>query len=699
MSAESPAASRPPQSNSANRQSGPDEPVSESRREKSLDDLPGPEEKVREFLEEFGERAHVPLSDKHGRELRPECGEEEYEVRTWETEQGGTERVEELRERRAVPWWKGVAEMLEWHEEYHRSTLRLEYGEEADPTHTLLDVDLDNSWMAAYQDKERARLKALERETCGYETCEECGERYCTEPGEHETEYVPGRYERPVVVLTGRTASGAGRPPVEHAREIADAWTDGGVRRSLRYEMNKLGLDGEEWVRWTQGEPHPGEGANRGYHHTHDIIILDAAAADGEITPATFRPVIESHVETCEHAGPEAHDLDKSGEEWARGEVDTVTVKEVSGEIEESVASYAAAYLANDKKDLLERSPEYLAWAATMWATDTRKATGTDSRTHAIEADKCRHKHHEGEQETAHGEQVTYSTKRGYKAECVMCGSPWGVKQADTLVAAKRVAGPEVSADGGTEPECETVEEAAEEELRERWPSARAVSRAGGETVERECGHEEPDTCPLCATETESPEHTVSGETPIPESAGPSERRERRAVGFERPPEWRAKAIIRDGEEFPASGGATEKRPLDLPTAPVRVVAMSARTGAKAECQECGAWCESPAEVVAHECQGRVLVRWLPATDPPAEETVLEYEEFVEAVPERLLDEHDHADGEGEHDHADGEGEHDLGERVRRYVEENPDASVPVVLGEFGLPPEVAGQVRRATEG
>jgi hypothetical protein len=695
MSAESPGVSRPPQTNSANADSGPEEPDSESGCGKSLDELPAPREKVREFLEEFGERAHVPLSTEHGREVRPECFEEEREINQYVTDDGDTERVEEVTERRAVPLWQAVANMLEWHEEYHRSTLRLEYGIESDPTHTLLDVDLENSWFAAYQDKERARLKALERETCGYETCEECEERYCTEPDDHETEWVSGAFEEPVVVLTGRTASGAGRPPVDHARSIADAWSNGGVRRSLRYVTDKLGLGSSEWVRWTQGEPHPGDGQNRGYHHAHDVIILDGAAACEEITAATFREVIETHVEACRYAGPEAHDLDKSREEWAaeETEVETVSVKEVEGEIEESVASYAAAYLANEKVDLLEREPEYLAWAATMWATNTRKATGTDSRSHAIEADRCRHKHHEGEQSVAHGEQVTYSTKRGYTVECVMCGSPWEVEQAETVVAAKRTAGPEVAADGGAVPERETAEQQAEEELRDRWQDARSVARVGGETAEKECHHEEPDTCPLCATETESPNHTVSGEVPIPESASAPER-ETVGVGFERAPSWSAKAIIRDGEEpVPATGGTTDKQPLDLPSAPTRVVSMAARDGAKAACQECGEWCDSPKEYVEHGCEGRVYVGWLPHTEAPAEETALSYEEFAEAVPAALLTESsssEESDGE--------ESEAQLGEEVTRYCENNPGATVPEVLGRFGMPPERAEEVAEELE-
>jgi len=400
-----------------------------------LSDLPTPAEKVREFLSEMGDRAHVLLSTQHGRRLRPECFEEDREVREVQLGDGGTERVEEVTERRAVPWFEAVAEMLEWHADYHRSTLRLEYGTEADPTHELLDVPLDNSWMAAYQDKERAKLKALERQTCGFETCDECETRWCQECGEHETERVAGTFEDPVVVLTGRTAAGDGRPSVDHARAIAEAWTgpngNDGAGRSLRYVLDeRLGLESDEWVRWTQGEPHTGKrsgaahGGNTGYHHAHDIIILDGAAAAESVTAETFRTVIEAHVEKCDGAGREAHDLHLSGWDEAPSSdecgcrngcdecVGTVSVKRVEDEIQESVASYAAAYLANESKDLLERSPAYLAWAATMWATGTQKGIKSDSANHAVAADRCHHKHGDGEQEIPHAAEVRRSPCR-----------------------------------------------------------------------------------------------------------------------------------------------------------------------------------------------------------------------------------------------------------------------------------------------
>lgn len=744
MSAESPESSRPPQTNSANADSGPNSEVSESRCAKSLENLPSPEEKIREFLDEFGAQAHTPLSAEHGRPLRPECFEEVRETSEVTTEDGETVEIKEVTERTAVPLWRGVANMLHWHVDYHKSTLRLEYGEESDPTHTLLDVDLDNSWFAAYQNKERAKLKAMERETCGFETCDECETRYCSEPEIHQREYVPGEYEEPVVALTSRTARGAGRPPVDHAREIADAWTSGGVRRSLRYEMDKLGLSGEDWVRWTQGEPHPGGGKNHGYHHPHDVIILDAAKAESEITAATFRPVIESHVEACEHAGPEAHDLDEDRETWAAGEVDAVTVKHVSGEIEESVASYAAAYLANEEKDLLERSPEYLAWAATMWATNTQKGIKTDSANHAIAADQCKHKHANGDQETAHGEQVTHSNKRGCKAECAMCGSPWGIDQRETLVAAKRVAGPEVGvADGGARENDESGAQTREEELRERWPDAREAASVGskatarpvskresgrelegstrrlggGESYCAACGEVEPEEESECAAtayrESEYGnrcplppehfgEHTIQEGAEYPDATvttGSEEYRgdghipfeyerppegETEVVGFARPPKWKAKSILRDGEEIPASGGTTEKRPLDLPSAPIRAVLMSARSGGVAVCQECGEWLETPEVVESHSCESAVHIGWLPATDPPAEQTTLSYSEFVEAVPGQLRD---RADSDDDEEIVVPE------EKIREFVENRGAVSVAAVLAKFDLPPSAREDV------
>lgn len=728
----------PPQTNSAKSGGGPEEPDSESRRSKTLDELPSPTEKVREFLDEFGERAHLAMSQEHGRELRSGAFEEETEISKYVMESGGTEEVEEVVERRAVPWWQTVANMLEWHADYHRSRLRLEYGQESDPTHEVLDVDLENSWFAAYQDKERAKLKALERETVGFETCEECETRYCQDTEEHETEWVEGDFGEPIVALSGRTSSGAGRPPVDHARAIAEAWANGGVRRSLRYILEtKLGLENDEWVRWTQGEPHPGEGENQGYHHAHDIVILDGAAASEpveEITAAEFKPVIDAHVAEVEHAGPRAHDLDASAEEWENGDVETVSVKHVEGEIEESVASYAAAYLANESKDLLERSPEYLAWAASMWATETQKGIKSDSANHAIKADKCKHEHATGEKETEHGERVIRRNIRGgSQIVCASCGSPWGIDQEQTLASA-RMDTADVAADGGREGP-QTREESVEEELRNGWERARSAGVVGSEVVKREVVSEPEmpelegkmvrlgggeDWCPACHTEnpeTEECPHEEYEEHPIIEGRrdadvmattgserfrgssfgsyefGESVRDvETVTAGFVRPPSWSAKAIIRDGEEIPASGGTSNRKPLDLPSAPESVVSMASSSAAVLKCEACGDVFDTIPGYLRHGCDsGRVGVGWLAASDPPAEESAMSREEFVECVPERYEPGEPESESDGDLD-----SEPQLAEEVVRYIENNPSEPAAVVAGRFNLPSERLEEIRAA---
>jgi len=712
MSAESSSGSRPPQTNSANGGSGPNGRDSEKRDETSgslPDDLPAPEDRLREFLDEMGELAHRPVSERHGMELRAECVSEERETYTAVAESGEEIERERVVSREAVPLWQAVGNMLEWHAEYHRSSLRLEYGRERDPSHEILTVDLDNSWMAAYQEQERARLKALERETCGYQVCEggECDTRWCQEPDEHPTRYVGGEFEEPVVVLTTRTASGREMAPADHAREIAETFSYGGVRRSLRYVMDKLGLESDEWVRWTQGEPHTSKragesyGTNTGYDHNHDIIILDEAAG-GEVDASDFREVIETHVAECEGAGREAHDLDVG--DWSENAeaVDTVEVKKVEDEIEESVASYAAAYLANESLDLLERSPEYLAWAATMWATETQKATGTDSRTHAIEADRCKHKYHaaDEDQDLRHGEEVVAERVRGQRRiVCLACGSPWGIDQDQTLAAA-RTGGVSAAADGGRGYGPKTLAETREEDLRSRWPSARAAASVGGPTAVKECDHDEPNQCALCAESVGA----VSNMEPIPESAEAPDPPPSVAVGFERPPSWRAVAVVRDGEEYPASGGGTDRRPLKLQDAPESVAAMAVRGPGVVKCLECGMTYDTPRAYADHGCEdGEVGVGWLAPTDPPAEESRLSRERFLAAVPDRHLEGEDRGDGDGG-EVEDGDGpagsvEAEVAERVAEYVAGQPAASVPEVMGRLTLPPSVRGVVREVVEG
>jgi hypothetical protein len=509
-------------------------------------DVPTPEERVSGIVERYGDRVFEPLSETHGRKLREEClTDPETVERTVETGDHAERVVSETVERGAIPWIGAVAEMLDWYEGYRDRSLRLGRGSEVRGDHESFLVDMDNSLTPAYQSKQYARLNGFKRQFIG---------------GEYPNgETVEGEFTDPVTVLFGLTSSslrgdGSHRPVVDHDREIREAWkgSSGSVKRTLRYVLEDgLGLETGEYAWWWQSEPHPGpEKAATAYSHSHPVVVFDRAAVSEEAAatdPETYRPVVAKHVAECEGAGWEAHSLDKA-----------VSVREAD-DIED-FASYVAEYLSvSPDDDLLERSDEYLMWAASQWATTTQKYSRSKWATAAVKADACEQQamDPEAEQTRRHAQAVVRAGPTvSHRFECAECGSPHGIDQSERSLARHRLdatAGASVEAvaatDGG-----ERVEEDSDGEsgrtLAERWPSARSAGAVGSETRVRRCDHEEPDTCPLCATETEAPDHTVSGEVPIPETA------EARSVsgwseGFDRPPEWKPEAVVQtaSGEE------------------------------------------------------------------------------------------------------------------------------------------------------
>lgn len=116
------------------------------------------------------------------------------------------------------------------------------------------------------------------------------------------------------------------------------------------------------------------------------------AAADGEVDPAdpeTYRPVVDKHVELCEHAKHSAHKINESDES-------AVSVNPPD-EIDE-VASYVSKYLVvGPDQDPLERSPEYLMYAASQLASSTQKYSRLRWATAGIKADRCQQQYLNGE--------------------------------------------------------------------------------------------------------------------------------------------------------------------------------------------------------------------------------------------------------------------------------------------------------------
>ena len=534
-------------------------------------DVPTPEERVEGILDEYPDRVLRPVSTTHGRKLRAEAVDEAETVdREVPVGENDTKTVSDTVERSALPWVALIEEFLQDYEGYRDRALRMARGHDRHGDYESFEVPLENSFSPEYQSRQYARLKALKRMFLG-ESADESptGEEY------------PGAFDEPATVLFGHTASstpdGEYAPVVDHDRRVRNAWSGSdGVRRTLRYVLqDKLGLESTDYAWWWQSEPHPGGGAAAGYSHSHPVVILDTAAVTTDADPGdpeTYRPVVAKHVAECEGAEWSAHRIREGSDKSA------VKVREAD-EITD-FAGYVSEYLQVDPEtDLLERSDEYLMWAAAQWASTTQKYSKSRTATAGIRADRCHQEYADDDtkQSHDHGERVVRSSRRGVEYECAECGSEFAVDQSPgTLVEARRAA-----ADGGTvtasaesaetephdgataavvrfdhEPvllppadtgDCDAAQSDEKRTLRERWPSARRAGAIGSPTTERECDHAEPNTCPLCCEEGER----VDGSVPIPTDATPAAATVEERESVDRLPSWRPEAIVQQqtGEE------------------------------------------------------------------------------------------------------------------------------------------------------
>ena len=486
-------------------------------------DVPTPADRISGIIERYGDRVFTPISETHGRKLREEClSEPETVERTVQTGDNTEKVVSETAARGAVPWIAAISEMLEWYEGYRDKSLRMARGSERRGDKEAFLVDMDNSLTPAYQSRQYARLNGLKRQLLG---------------GEYPNgETVDGQYAEPVTVLFSLTSSsttddGRHRPVVDHDREIREAWvgSSNSVKRTLRYVLeDKLGLESGDYSWWWQSEPHPGPNkAATAYSHSHPVVVFDrdaAAATEAATDPETYRAVVAKHVAECEGAGWSAHGLDDAVSVRGPDEID-------------DFASYVAEYLSvAPDDDLLERSDEYLMWAAAQWSTTTQKYSRSHWATAAVKADRCEQEYMDPEaaQTDRHGETVVRAAAGSpHRFECAECGSPHGIDQSEDSLAAHRLETPArpsearpsspAATDGG-----EVVDDATDDDdgrtFAERWPSARSGGRISSPV--REAG--EP------------------GETTID--------------GFDRPPEWRPEAVVQtwsDEETEIGSPGGT----------------------------------------------------------------------------------------------------------------------------------------------
>lgn len=153
------------------------------------------------------------------------------------------------------------------------------------------------------------------------------------------------------------------RPPIDHLLDI-EASNDARTSALARV------LDGKRYERVALPEEH-----ESGYIHWHYAIFVD-----GEVEAEDFKPVISAHLNNCESAGAEAHEIrpdDPSGS--------SVVVRHVgdgeTGEIS-NLAAYLTSYTLGKgseyNHDPLEAPESRQMMLALLWATNKRYWRPTD---------------------------------------------------------------------------------------------------------------------------------------------------------------------------------------------------------------------------------------------------------------------------------------------------------------------------------
>lgn len=305
------------------------------------------------FREEFGDLVNMAISVVPTRKLRREV------TREIRGQNDGTLKSRTVR--------AAMKEFLKWYLEQENSQLVLENQEGEEVT-----TPLPNSYSDEYGRQWYGRLKDIEREFV----------RNAPEP------------HTAMLSLTASTttAEGEPRPPGDHLRGLQETWSPY-VRRELQRALDEAGfgryneavnyekanaigyvLDGEVaaakwWEYVTVVEPHGGGGDATGYGHFHVGVF-----ASHEVEEELFHPVVRKHVEKCEHAGREAHNLFHPEEEKRPVSVNEVDPEsEPEGEEIGNLGSYLSEYIGGFSEELEERPMHELVFQATCWATGTQR--------------------------------------------------------------------------------------------------------------------------------------------------------------------------------------------------------------------------------------------------------------------------------------------------------------------------------------
>ena len=510
---------------------------------------------VEEFVEEYPERAHLPISRSPGRALRSELVEEQYEEEYVEGEeewqQGFTTR--RLDRVEPVTWAEALYEFLTARQPYDDGVGGKFREVETEETFT---VDFHDCWTTEYGNEQAGKNAGAQRQLMGGEYPDRAES---SRSGEVEVGVWSDDIATVMLTRTGSSVPGGSRlAPVDMADEVTRTWSEGGVYDTVRNICEyHLELESDEWG-YVRGDDVHGMGGgkdgdragkNACYPHCHDAIYFDLEAtglrgcfdSDHEIKAvlrAEFYRAIETHLESCEIAKAKAHTPEKA--------------VEVRLDLEEP-AGYATQYLRLDEEeDMMDMPVEFQAFAAVEWAANRQRIARSQLFTEAAKADLCKQ-----DKEHQHGERLRYDHAGHGEGElvCSHCGSGVGI-EADTMTEHRlREAScePAVVADGG---EVQVGASTGE-------PTERACVRSAVE--EHIAQHGEPESVPAMLGE-------LGVEPGMEVVEEVLEDRDRPAVepvmGRPEPrPEHELESIIQpDGTEEPASsGGGVDTTELLLP--------------------------------------------------------------------------------------------------------------------------------------
>jgi len=321
--------------------------------------------RVAEFVEEYPELARLPISTNG--ELRAryvEFVEEVWEAEDYVEGEWSSSQVTEFQPKRAMCWADAVSLTLQRYRSAEQTELHFGHDDGS-----AFSVEASNRWKPEYQEKQLAKMHGWLRQSAGGDY-----DHVDNVPDGLEVE---GEYDNPKLILFTRSCSSepdVRLTPGEHEGDMADSWST--VYDSVRNVTNSLDADAYSYD--ARSEPHPGKGygINVCYGHEHVVLVADVDRPTHEIR-AEFRRVAEAHVRATPTAGRKAHDLDSPREAWADPgiEIDTCQVFDLDDDDcpIDNIAGYVGSYASLDADDgLFERPIEYVAWAATKDALNTR---------------------------------------------------------------------------------------------------------------------------------------------------------------------------------------------------------------------------------------------------------------------------------------------------------------------------------------